>query len=248
VIKNQKSKIKNQKFNLKFKTFHFLLAILTFNFCLLTLPVYAADATPSADIKAKLEQLKKEIASKAALLKQEITKKLSDKAYIGKVSTKTDPSLTITTISGLKNIKINQDTVFESNIKAKSKFSIKTLAPDDYVAALGDIDESEVLIAKKIVLLTPPAGSTKSVLWGQIISSSDKIVTLKDKDLKSHAVSIANLKSAKLNDFVIITGTLGKNDIFQSKFIYTIPQGMIRSQKIATPSATLRASPSAIKK
>lgn len=224
----------------------FLLSIVNSQF--LTSPVYAVDSTPSADIKAKLEQLKKEIASKAALLKQEITKKLSDKAYIGKVSTKTDASLTITTISGLKNIKINQDTIFESNIKAKTKFSIKTLSPDDYIAALGDIDESEVLIAKKIVLLPPPAGNAKTVLWGQIISSSDKLLTLKDKDLKTHAVSIEDLKSAKLNDFVIITGILGKNDIFQSKFVHTIPQGMIRSQKIATPSATLRASPSAVKK
>ncbi|EKD65299.1 MAG: hypothetical protein ACD_50C00131G0001, partial [uncultured bacterium] len=39
--------------------------------------VYAANSTPSADIKAKLEELKKEIASKAAKLKQEIGRRLT---------------------------------------------------------------------------------------------------------------------------------------------------------------------------
>src|SRR3989338_2847231 len=103
-----------------------LITIITFLIFLLLHPspltlysVYAADSTPSADIKIKLEELKKEIASKAAKLKQEISSKLKDKAYIGNVKSKSDTSLTIATSTGPKIISVNQDTIFDSKIKSK---------------------------------------------------------------------------------------------------------------------------------
>src|SRR3989344_8793153 len=74
--------------------------------------VHAAESTPSADIKAQLEQLKIEIASKAAKLKDEINRKLKDRAYIGKLKTKSENSLTIASKSGPKIITINQDTEY----------------------------------------------------------------------------------------------------------------------------------------
>ena len=80
-------------------------------------PTYAAESSPSADIKSKLEELKKEIASKAAILKQEVNKKLKDKAYVGKVKHKSDSSLTLAASSGPKIVSINQDPLFESKIK-----------------------------------------------------------------------------------------------------------------------------------
>ncbi|MDP3733036.1 MAG: hypothetical protein Q8Q91_00700, partial [Candidatus Daviesbacteria bacterium] len=92
-------------------------------FCILhttyyILPVRAADSTPSADIKSKLEELKKEIASKAAKLKNEISRKLINKAYIGTVenkqsfsANKTATEITLVTKTGAKIVTINQDTV-----------------------------------------------------------------------------------------------------------------------------------------
>lgn len=207
-------------------------------------PVRAADSTPSADIKTKLEELKKQIASKAAVLKQEVDKKLTNKAYVGKIKTKSESAITIASKNGPRIVNINQDTQFVSQVKSK-KYSQKLASEEDYVAALGDIDENQVLTAKKIILLPTTNNELRTYLWGQIAAISDKLITLKTRDLKNASVSLPEAKF-KLNDFVILTGTKGKNDIFEADFVYVIPQGGILKPKgkLATPSAKL-ATPSA---
>lgn len=219
----------------RIKLFIPLFFILTALF--LPLSVAAADSTPSADIKSKLEELKKEIASKAAKLKDEVSQKLQNKAYVGFLKVKSQNSLTLATQKGPKIVNINQDTVFESRLKSKKSFSLKTLTLEDFIAALGDIDEVGVLTAKKIVLL-PPQPSPKTALWGQIISISEKLATLKDRNLKNIAVSLPP-STAKVNDFVILTGNFNKNEIFEADYVYIIPQGgILKPKKVATPSAT----------
>lgn len=207
----------------------------------------AAESTPSADIKAKLEELKKEIASKAAKLKETVNRRLKDKTYVGEVKSISDTTLTLAAESGPKIVNINQDTVFESNIKSKQKNIQKSISTEDYIAALGDSDETGVLTAKKIVLLNPNPYTLnpKTYLWGQIVSISDQLATLKNNEFKNVAVSLPSDSEAKLNDFVILTGSKDKNNVFDAEFIYVIPQGgIIRLKKLATPSAKI-ATPSA---
>lgn len=208
--------------------------------------IYASDSTPSADIQAKLVELKKEIASKAAKLKQEVSGKLKDKAYIGKVKTKSESSITLATKNGPKIVNINQDTEFESQVKGK-KYSQKIISEEDYLTALGDVDETGVLTARKVLLLPAQNTGLKTYLWGQIVSMSDKLITLKDKNSKSIAIS-TDSSGIKVLDFVILTGSYNKNDIFSADFVYVIPQGgILKPKKVATSSAqpTKTASPSA---
>lgn len=211
----------------------------------------AAESSSSADqndsqesIQTKLEELKIEIASKAAKIKQEIDRKLKDKAYVGKVKSFSETSVTLAAGSGPKMVSINQDTVFENkkptskSSKNKKVFSAKQLAEDDYIAALGDSDETGVLIAKKIILLPDSNYQPKIPLWGQIISTGEKLITLRDKDFKNIAVSILTSAKVKLNDFVILAGNIDKNEIFEASFIYIVPQGgIIKPKRITTPSA-----------
>lgn len=219
------------------KLIYFLVVVLTVNFSLLTATAVAVESTPSSDIKSKLEELKKEIASKAAKLKQEVNKKLQNKAYIGTVKTKSSSSIMLESKNGPKIVNFNQDTEFVSNVKGK-KYSPKVILEKDYLAALGDVDELGVLTAKRIVLLKNPSLEVKKILWGQVIAISDKLITIKDKNLKNVAVSISNPSKVKVSDFVILTGFLGKNDIFESDLVHVIPQGgVIKPKKIATPSA-----------
>ncbi len=210
---------------------------------------YAADSTPSADIKSKLEELKKEIASKAALLKQEVGRKLKDKSYIGKVISKSDTSLTLATAAEPKIVSLNKDTVYDSNLKTKTKNPQKNISLENYIAALGDSDETGVLTAKKIVLL--PATNNqqpKTFLRGRVISISDNLITIRGKDFKNIAVTLPKLSAVKLNDSVVLSGKKGKNDIFEAGFVYVIPQGAVlkpkniatSSAKMATPSATIK--------
>lgn len=193
--------------------------IIFITFIIFILPVHALESSPSADIKSKLEELKKEIASKAAKLKQEVNRKLQNKAYIGKVKSKSTNSLTLATGNDSKIVNINQDTVFESKIKSK-KFTQSSILAEDYIAGLGDVDDRGVLAAKKIILHPNPP-PPKTYLWGQIIAVSDKLVTLRDSKLKNIAVSTSN-PNVKVTDFVILTGSFGKNDIFKAEFVYVI--------------------------
>lgn len=203
--------------------------------------VKAAESSPSADIKAKLEELRKEIASKAASmaskLKQEVANKLKDKAYLGNVTLKSDSSLTITTKLGPKTVNLNQDTEYESFIKTKKKFTQNTISDKDYLVSLGDIDETGVLTAKKIVLLPTPSPKPKTFLWGQVVAVSDDIITIKGKLNKNIAVSLPDPSEVKVSNFVILTGFMGKKEIFEAEFVYVIPQTGVK--KIATPSAKL---------
>lgn len=215
-----------------------LASLLTLHFTLLTSIAIAADSTPSADIRSKLDELKKEIASKAAQLKQFVDKKLKDKAYIGKVKTKSASSVTLETKNGLKVVNISQDTQYDSDV-SKKKYSQKLITEEDYLAALGDVDDTGALVSRKIILLPTPNPEAKTYLWGQIINISDKSVTLKDRNLKNTVASLPNQSGVKKSDFVILTGSFGKDDIFEADFVHVVPQGgIIKPRKIATSSAT----------
>ena len=241
-MKTQISNVKCQNYTSKLKSFKILVIVLSFEFCVLSLLASsssAADSTPSADIKIKLEELKKEIASKAAKLKQEITNKLKDKAYTGSIKSKSDTSLTLATSSGPKIVGLNQDTVFNSMVKSKQKFSQKTMTEEDYLAALGDVDDTNVLTAKKIILSHSPKLPLNTFLWGKVVASSDKLTTIKDRDGKSITVTNSSQTILRINDFVILTGRMGKNEIFDAEFVYTIPQGgILKPKKFATPSTS----------
>lgn len=204
---------------------------------------YAADSTPSASIKSKVDALKAEIASKAAKLKQEINSRLQNKAYVGVIKQKSDNTLTLASSSGPKIVKTTQDTNYQVTKKSKSKTTFATLSEEDYIAALGDVDETGVLTARKIIVLpTTNNQKPKTYLWGQIISVSDNLLNLRDKDAKSVAVSITSQTDTqgnyKKNDFVIVSGLMSQNEILEAKFIYVIPQGgFIKTKQLATPSA-----------
>ncbi len=233
------------------------------------LPVYAVDSTPSASIKTKLEELKKEIASKAAKLKQEVNQKLQNKAFVGFVKSKSEKTITIASSNGAKIISVNLDTTYETKSK-KVKYSLKSLSEEDYIAALGDVDETGSLVAKKIVLLPDPGKDSKAITWGQVVSVSDSIVIrtpslqaplIKTRTDKNITVTInpntefkkgeqdLNFSEVKLNDFVIVVGNTDNPSVLKSVFIYVIPQGgFIKSKKVATPSATPKTATTSAKK
>lgn len=209
-----------------------------FDLTILGSPVYASESTPSADIASKLKEFQKAAASKAAELKELIAKKLSNKAFIGSVASLSNTSITLSAKSGPKMVTVNQDTVFESNVKSKVKFSQNSLNAGTYIAVLGDADDTGVLTAKKIILEASPSASAKTYLWGQIIAVSEELLTLRDNNFKNIAASFPNNSKAKLNDYVIATGAFNENNIFEAGFVYVIPEkAVLKPKKTATPSA-----------
>lgn len=170
-------------------------------------------------------------------MKELISKKLQNKAYIGRVKSKSDNSVTLAAITGPKIISLNQDTVFASQIKTKQKLTINQ---EDQVVALGDIDETGVLIAKKIILIPTIDYELKTYLWGQVVLFEDKLATIRDKSNKNISAALPKEAKVKAGDFVILTGSKNKNEIFEAVFVYVIPyDGILKPKKIATPSAKI---------
>lgn len=241
--------------NSKFKTQNLLVVFILFFICFITFipsPALALDSTPSADIKAKLKALEAEIASKAAQLKSEINKKLQNKAFVGAVTEKNDKTIFLDAKGKAKKILVNQDTVFGNNQKKTKGYSLKLLDKNDYISALGDIDDTGTLVAKKVILLDTPEKPSKKVIWGQIVAISDQIITLKDRDSNNLALSInseTDLKSEdsditlsklKPGSFIIAVGILNKNNIIKADFINLLQNGVIlKPKKSSSPSATI---------
>ena len=81
----------------------------------------------------------------------------------------------------------------------------------------GDIDDIDVLTAKKITLL--PATSPKTVFWGRVSRIDNDLITIKDKDSKRRTFQTKNQASLKMDDYVIVSGVLNE-DLLEATFVY----------------------------
>ena len=233
---------------------NFLIVALTITaYCLLlAAPILAADSTvsasPSASLQTKLKELQAEIASKAAELKAEVSGKLQNKAYVGIIKSKADNSLVLAIREKDQTIKINEFTefIFIPKIISKTKLSIKNLEVENYIVALGDVDETELLTAKRIFKIDPPT-RVKQIYFGEVLAINENMITLKtDKNL---AVSTSNqtvfktskgdenLSDIKIGQKIIVAGT-EKNNIIRASLVYTFSSGSNIKVQTSSPSAT----------
>lgn len=185
-------------------------------------------ATPSSSLQDKLKALKDEIASKAASIKQEVNKKLQNKTYAGVIKTLNDKSITLSSKNGERIINLDEYTEFETGSK---KPSVKDLKIDNYIVSLGDVDDKNTLVAKKIIKLdkTPKA---KSIYFGTITSIKNPSLNLKTKEAEitvntnnqtkiSLAGAEANFSALAKNKTVIVTGEKLEQGM-KASFIYII--------------------------
>lgn len=222
----------------------------------------AADATQSSkntpsskSLVDKIHELEKSVASRAAILKFDISKKLQNKAYVGLIYQLDNKRWSIQTESGQKSVTINEYTLYEDHTSKKSKKSIadKDFLLNEAVACLGDVDDNGVLTAKKVIKLKPEAvaSSSAQIIWGQIQSISGSGLVLKTWDSQKLLVTThsntdfrlgkeeASLFDAKITKFLTGLG-IQKDDRFVADFIYYIPSvSFIKPDKtkIATKSA-----------
>lgn len=248
----------------KYKVVFFLICLLLITYFLQ--PVYAADSTqsaqsssPSAAIKSKIDALKKEIASRAAQFKSEVTKKLENKAFTGSINEISSSKLTLASSEFKRVVLVNDYTVFQNDVTpvkkgAKPKsLTLDDLQKDDFVVALGDVDDKNELNAKKIIKIKKFAPVQKEVVWGQIQDLLGNTMTVKTKDNQKKTIvssgqttfylgnEESSLKDAKAGKFLVASGAKGKDgETIVANHIYLIPSlGFIKPEKkAASISAT----------
>ena len=225
----------------------------------------ADESTESSSLAGKLSALKQEIASKAAQIKQTVTKKIQDKAFFGTVLDIQEEKLDIQALSGKKTVLTNEYTEFSSQLSTKKAITLKDIKEEDSVAALGDIDDKSNLVAKKIIILKKIASDSAKLIWGQVqgVNSSNIVIKNKDNALKTIKTTFstsyflgneeASLLDAKKGKFLVAKGQPQANGIINSSYIYFIPStnsDKPEKKAIASPSADLKptSSPSATPK
>lgn len=227
--------------NLKFKidsskkiAFIILLLFFILHSMFYTSTASAIDSSPSADIQSKLKALQAEIASRAADMKNEVSKKLFNKSYIGAIKNKDSASLTVGLKNGNGSINVNEFT--EYVIKSKTLIGtagFKNMSVNDSIAALGDIDDNGVLTAKRIVKLAKPVISKKVVL-GTVSSIATTSATLKDSQGDEFTVTFdknttyqagkveAKFKDIKVNQRIITVTEKTTPQMLLAKFVYFV--------------------------
>lgn len=209
-------------------------------------PVLAQDSSPSGSLMQKLNELKSEIASKAAQIKTEVNKKVQNKALIGSIMDIGSGSITIQTLNSSKTVKYDE---FTEIIGLKNKkIKIETLETGDNIAALGDVDDKNNLVAQRLVFLEPTswriASSSAQLVWGQIQKSSGSVITVKTREGETENVSTnsqtafflgnneASTIDAKVEKHLVVRGTRLKDGSLRAKFIYFIPSmGFLKPEK-----------------
>lgn len=215
---------------------------------------HAQDSSPSGSLIQKLNELKNDIASKAAQIKNEVTQKVQNKAIIGSILNIDDTEVTIQTLNSTKIVKYDE---FTKILGAKNKeIQIDTLEVDDRIAALGDVDDKNNLVAQRLVYLENFASNSAQLVWGQIQKASGNTITIKTqsggtKNLITNAQTNfflgndeSSILDAKVEKFLLARATLQKDGSLKPRFIYFIPSiGFTKpveksSAKSASPSAT----------
>lgn len=214
-------------------------------------PILAVESTPtstpSADLKSKLKALQDEIASKATQLKTEISRKLQNKAYVGTIKSKSEISLSISIPSGIKTILVNEYTQYSG----KKRITFKSLQVDDNIAALGDVDDKDVLTAKKIFKLDSTQEERKAV-FGSVISIKDSILNIQTKDNQNFSILVSqdtsyqlgkdeiNFGTISVGRSIVVIGINPHDNQIKARFIYVLPQTPTTPAQPSTPSATLK--------
>lgn len=212
----------------------------------------AVDSTPSAEVKTKLQALQAEIASKAAKIKQEIGRKLQNKVYMGFIKFKSTNSITLATTEGSRIININEYTIYQAQNLPTSKTSkqnSKSLSTDDYILALGDIDDTAVLTAKKVIKTASPSTS-RQTYFGTVTGLADGTVAIQTKQEQNVSLltdaetifrmgkSEGNLNDIKVNKPIITVGEITSSKTLKARFIYILPYSSPLKIKVVDKSAT----------
>lgn len=204
---------------------------------MLWLITQAKAVEPLATSSGTLLTLQEQAASKAAELKKELNEKLQNKAYMGELTqidnlTESDIQLILQTNQGEQKLLINQFTILKDS-QGKS-IPLKNLQSGIFLIALGDLDADKRLIAKSLVITSPPK-KEKQIWKGQVknILNAGVILTLSDSSEKTvyflpqikvvqedQEVTITKIKPGMRVAVVVEVNKGGNPNVGQGRFIY----------------------------
>lgn len=232
---------KQKELRIKLLTFlcFFALFLLLNSYSFVSL-AFAEDSSPSANL---IKQILQESASKAAQIKKVVDQKLTNKEYSGVVNDKTDSKITLTGKDSSLTVITNEYTDFSSQTKTQK------ISSGDFIVALGDLNDANELVAKKVIKIPAPKEASVSAYFGKVILKGPTGITVTDKDSKKLNINInsdtsyqigkdtADFSDVSISKTIISVGSKDDNGEISARFIY------ILLNKTQTTSASPSASP-----
>jgi len=214
-------------------------------------------ATSEGKVEEKIQQIREAVREKVRERVEEAQQGIP-RAYFGKIKQIGSQEFTLETRREEIQVTVSAETKFIGNNKQNLEF--KDLKVGDYCIAMGYLKESEILEAKRIVIIPKPKPPVRITAFGKVtdISSEEKILTVKnEKRGLTYTVSTnektvitkkvdtriekVDFSAIKIGDRVIVVGTRKENEekIINAKIIHVIPGKALGQEKTTpTPSPT----------
>lgn len=193
-------------------------------------PSLTSTASASPDDE-KVKEIRDAVREKVQEKIQEIKDKIEKKGYVGILTEMTDSTLSVDTQTGEKLVTIDDQATIIGTTKKEIKS--KDLEIGQKIIAMGLLGENEILLAKRIVVVTPEKNPTiKTAFMGKI-----SLI-----DIKLKTISLDHLRKLSLKYQLKIDSKLTK---FTSKEFKTLKEGdllvVVSSQEkeSETPTALL---------
>lgn len=160
----------------------------------------SANLTPTAEDEKVLEirQANLEKAMKEKL--DQIKEKIEKKAYIGTILDITDSTLTLSSFRGKQRVRLSAETKIIG--ASKKEITVKELAVEDRIIAMGEVDTNGTLEAKRVVVTPVPktAPAKRVVFYATIteINSKASTITLTEVGNLDKTLSIKTDKNTVL--------------------------------------------------
>lgn len=140
-------------------------------------PALTASVTPQPTSTGS--PLRNSVQEKVAEQIAEIKKNTGKRAYLGTVDSLTDASLVLTDPQGNKHsITVPAETVIK--LKNNSEGTLKDIKSGNTILAMGDGDSAGNLLAKRVLIIDPPAPDKRQILFGKVSAFTSKTLTVND--------------------------------------------------------------------
>lgn len=246
---------------LRIKNSKLLLVLVALLLCFYSFsPVLAQTPTPEEEATAPAERVQ-EIRQKAQERIMALRGAAKKRAYWGKLAEITNSTLVLENSRGERRVKTDEDTKF---FLGKAAIKFEDLEIDNFIIAMGYLDESGTLLAKRIISLkTPPKPAIKRhAVYGKVtdISADEKILAVthpkkevtyevqvtsktiitKKVEGKMKKVVFADIE---MGDRVVAIGTKEEeNETITARIIHVIP-GKAEGLEKETPTPTEEVTP-----
>ena len=101
------------------------------------------------------------------------------KAMLGFVSDIVDGTLQITNDSGeIRQISTSETTTFGNIVNTPADIEVSDIAIGDYIIAMGNIDDNQILDAARVVVTEPPGELTRKLYFAAIQSIESRTITI----------------------------------------------------------------------